>query len=111
MKMEKMHNAPPGRDVSSYARTLKNSHETADDYVGVIVRLDECHRVIICKDAIQWIIQVKRNQKGRQETWRGRSYLTTPEAVMKLSVAFCGPLAPDVLAKLQALPAKPGVAQ
>lgn len=92
-------------------RLVKSHHETADNYIGVIIHLDEEHRVIICKDALQWIIQVKRGQKRSQPQWVGKSYLTTAKAVIAASDALCGPLGPDTLAKLHALPSKPEVQQ
>ena len=91
--------------------TTKSHYETADNYVGVIAYLDERHRVIICKDALQWIIQGKRGQRRGQRRWTEKSYLTSPEGVIKASHALCGPLAPNVLATLRALPSKPEVEQ
>lgn len=90
-------------------RVAKSSHESADDYVGVVTSLDDKHRVIICKDAIQWIIKVRRGQRGGQARWVGKSYFTTSKAVINASHALCGPLHSKVLHKLQAPPAKPEV--
>jgi hypothetical protein len=104
-------NASNAMPLATTLRTSKGHYETADNYVGVIAQLDDRHRVIICKDALQWILQVRRGQRGRQAEWKGKSYLTTPDAVIRVSDALCGPLARDVLIKLQALPSKPGVKQ
>jgi len=91
------------------ARVAKSCYETADTYVGVIAQLDDKHRVIICKDAIQWIVQVRRGQRCSQPQWVGKSYLTTPKAVIATSDALCGPLRSDTLRKLRALPPRPEV--
>ena len=90
-------------------RVTKICYETADPYVGVVAQLDDKHRVVICKDAIQWIIQVRCGQRCGQARWTGKSYLTTPEAVVAASHALCGPLRGKVLDLLRALPAKPEV--
>ena len=90
-------------------RVTKSGYETAASYVGIVAQLDDKHRVIICKDAIQWIIQVRCGQRCGQARWTGKSYLTTPEAVMAASHALCGPLRGKVLDLLRALPAKPEV--
>jgi hypothetical protein len=92
-------------------RTSKSSHETANNYVGLITQLGTKHRLIICKDAIQWIIQVKRGQRCGRARWVGKSYLTTPNAVINACHALCGPLRGNLLNKLRALPSNPEVPQ
>jgi hypothetical protein len=63
-------------------RTSKSSHETANNYVGLITQLGTKHRLIICKDAIQWIIQVKRGQRCGRARWVGKSYQTAQSALL-----------------------------
>ena len=97
-----------GPAITAKTRHAKSHHETADTYVGVITYLDARHRLILCKDAMQWIIQVKRGQGRRQANWKGMSYLTCPNAVIKASDKLCGPLSGETIAMLWALPSKPG---
>ncbi len=81
------------RTVKATVRRIgKSSNETANTYVGVVTKLDDKHRLIICKDAIQWIIQVKRGQRCGQARWVGKSYLTTPDAAIKACHALCSEL-------------------
>jgi len=120
MKISNKQLAPSVRDQRSYALTLrpgrnkrqaKTYHESADNYVGVITQLDATHRVILCKDALQWIIQEKRGAGRRQGNWRGKSYITCPTSLIRLCDALCGPLSCKTvaaLAALAALPARPG---
>ena len=117
MNMQNKQLAPTVRDQESYAvrpsvriktRQVKSHHESADSYVGVIAQLDDRHRVILCKDGLQWIIQVRRGQRRRHGNWRGKSYITCPQALIRLSDALCGPLSSKTMDILRALPARPG---
>jgi hypothetical protein len=97
-----------GPVINAKTRHAKSHHESADTYVGVIALLDARHRLILCKDALQWIIQVKDGQRSGQARWAGKSYITCPEAVINASRSLCGPLSGDTMATLWALPSKPG---
>lgn len=94
--------------VRAKTRYAKSHHETTDNYVGVITQLDARHRLILCKDAIQWIIQVKGGQRCGRARWTGKSYITCPKAVIEASHSLCGQLTGETIAKLCALPSKPG---
>jgi hypothetical protein len=96
-----------GSVVKTKTRHAKPHHESADSYGGLITELDARHRLILCKDAMQWIIQVRTGQGHRQGNWRGMSYITCPKAVIEASDALCGPLSGETIAKLWALPTKP----
>ena len=90
------------------ARHSQNHHETAEGYLGVIARLDDRHRVIVCKDQVQWIIQVRRGERRGQPRWTGVRYAQTREALIAAGHALCSPLPGDCLAKLSALPSRIG---
>jgi len=109
MNIQTIQNAPIGRGVSCCACVARNTHESADDYIGFVSDLDARPRVILCRDGIQWIIQVRRGQNRRRGAWRGKSYLTTRESLIAARDTLCGPLTPAAYAALTALPAKPEV--
>lgn len=78
---------------------ITSRHETADNYYGVIVHLTARHRVVICKDAIQWILQRRKNGDAKRP-WRGVGYFRTRDALIRVSATLCGRyhLTPDPLA-------------
>ena len=55
--------------------------ETADQYRGEVLRKRR-YRVVICKDNIQWFIQLAGRAPGAQ--WRGIHYCTTRKALSRL---------------------------
>ncbi|MGJ8585424.1 MAG: hypothetical protein ACSHXD_15120 [Marinosulfonomonas sp.] len=58
--------------------------ETHDLYRNVVVS-DGRHRVILCRDAIQWIIQRRRRSvRPGQPAWDALSYCTTKSALVRL---------------------------
>ena len=66
-----------------------------DDYSGVIVKLDNRHRIIDCVDDIQWIIQRRRGAR-----WFGCSFHRDRDVLIERSRATG-----EALKLLQALPA------
>jgi hypothetical protein len=88
-------------------RTLSSHHETADNYVGIIALLCSCHRVIVCKDRIQWILQRRKNG-GAERPWRGIGYFCTRDALIRVSATLCGRIDPAAMAILAALPSHIG---
>ena len=93
-------NQPVVKQTSSH-------HETSDTYAGVIAQLCPRHRVVVCKDAIQWILQ-KRKKGGAERSWRGVGYFRTREALVRVSASLCGRIDPAAMAVLVALPAQFG---
>ena len=90
--------------TQSAKRTMPQAgQETSDDYGAVLVVLDHRHRVIICRDGIQWIIQ-RRKPGGAARPWRGVSYHTTRNALIRVCAKLCGQIDPNVMPPLLALP-------
>ncbi|MEP1353372.1 MAG: hypothetical protein ABJX32_11365 [Tateyamaria sp.] len=59
------------------------SHRERDDlYHSVIWQIDNW-RVIVCRDGIQWIIQRRRFAGRRQIEWKGRSFNTTRDVLIR----------------------------
>ena len=79
------------------------SHRERDtDYAYVVVQLAPRYRVILCPQALQWIIQ--EQEASHEAPWRAQEYLTSRDSILKA----CGKRGflsdPNVEAVLHALP-------
>ena len=79
-------------------------HETTGDYYGVIARLCARHRIIVCKDQMQWILQRRDGERHGWARWAGVGYFLTREALIRSSRALCARIDPAALETLAALP-------
>ena len=77
--------------------------ETSDHYARVVVGLCPRHRVIVCKDDIQWILQ-QRKKGGAERPWRGVGYFRTRDALIRLCASLCSRVDPGTMATLAARP-------
>jgi hypothetical protein len=102
------HKSRPLRETPGSARTTPraaaNHHETSDDYPGIVAQLCPRHRVIICKDAIQWILQRRDAQRAGRPRWTGVGYFRTRSALIAVSRTVCARIDPNAMAILAALP-------
>ncbi len=85
-------------------RVAARHHESADEYGGIVGHLSTSHRVITCKDQIQWILQRRDGERHGQARWAGVGYFLTREALLRASRALCARIDPAALAALAALP-------
>ena len=75
--------AQPGQDNRFATAAGVPSHRERDDnYWGVIVVLSDRFRVIVCKDAIQFILQKRSVAPPNTGTWAGKSFSTTRDGLM-----------------------------
>ena len=81
----------------------ESGQETSDNYEAVLSVLDHRHRVIICRDGIQWIIQ-RRKTGGAARPWRALGYHTTRNALIRACATLCREIDPSVMSLLLALP-------
>jgi hypothetical protein len=77
--------------------------ETSDSFDKVVVALDQEHRVITCRDGIQWILQRRKNG-GAERPWRAFGYFRTRAALIRLCASLNGRIDPNAMAILMALP-------
>ena len=78
--------------------------ERDDEYCEVIVQLAPRWRVIVCKDYLQWIIQKRTAEPLHRGEWRGQSYVTSRNSLIRLCASL-GLLSGDnARATLDALP-------
>jgi hypothetical protein len=101
--------AQPGQDNRvATAAGIPSHREKDDSYRSVIVQFAPRWRVIVCKDGVQWIIQHRTADSLHRGVWRGRSYMTTRDSLIK-ACARVEPLSdPSVMAILSALPDRIG---
>ncbi len=81
----------------------QTSQETADAYSGVVAHLCARHRVIHCKDDIQWVFQ-RRKKGGAERPWRGVGYFRARNALIRVCASLCGRIDSCALAILASLP-------
>ena len=88
------------------ARRQTNSqiHETADNYVGIVARLSDAWRVVVCRHGIQWILQRKDARRSGRTRWTGVRYFLTREALIRVSRTLCGRIDSAAMATVAALP-------
>jgi hypothetical protein len=80
--------------------SVARKRESADDYPALVAVLNRGHRVIECRDAIQWVLQ-RRNGTG---DWRGRSYCRSRAGLLRCIRDNCGPVDSSALAIIESLP-------
>ena len=78
--------------------------ERDDEYCEVIVQLAPRWRVIVCKDYLQWIIQKRSAEPLHRGEWRGQSYVTSRNSLIRLSASLGLLSDHTVRATLDALP-------
>ena len=85
--------------------SLKLSHRERDDaFVQVVAQLAPRWRVIVCKDYLQWIIQKRSAEPLHRGVWRGQSYTTARNSLVRLCASRGLISDPIVRATLDALP-------
>ena len=54
-----------------------STRERDDNYADVVINLSSRWRIIVCKDAIQYILQKRSVSPPNIGTWSGKTYSTT----------------------------------
>jgi len=60
------------------------NNESTSNYPHIVCNIGRYRRVIICKDALQWIIQSSDGESGGVRRWTGKSYATSRDKLIKL---------------------------
>lgn len=84
--------------------TPTSERERDDNYFRIVARLNDRWRVIVCKDAIQWILQKSKSDGGHGRQWRGLKFLTTRDALIESCARLCGRCDPVAFSVLKRLP-------
>lgn len=83
-----------------------NNQESSEFYEYVILPLGEKHRIIRCKDNIQWILQIHSGEIDGSKRFRNLSYIRTKN----LLIDVCRGIKPDIsLSDLDTLDGLPSV--
>ena len=98
------------RDSSKIDKSRNTLQETSDQYARVLAQLCATHRVITCRESIQWILQ-RRKKGGAERSWRAVGYYRTKSALIQACATLCGRIDPTAMAILLALPSHFGGGQ
>ena len=91
-------------NFESYDVVQLAHRERDDEYREVIVQLAPRWRVIVCKDYLQWIIQKRTAEPLHRGEWRGQSYVTSRNSLIRLCASLELLSDDTVCATLDALP-------
>jgi hypothetical protein len=89
----------PERDAAGSSKS-----EEADEYAGIIVKLNCNWRVIVCAAGIQWVLQRRAGERHGTARWEGRGFCRTREALNRLSRKRGGVIDPAAIDILDSLP-------
>ena len=93
---------PENEGAACTARPSRKERE--DNYHDVVAQLAPRWRVIVCKDYLQWIIQKRTAEPLHAGVWRGVSYVTTRNSLIRLCATLELLSDQAVRATLDALP-------
>lgn len=86
----------------------RGSHrEAADDYLRIICHLSRTVRIIICRDELQYIVQVRDGKRAGAPRWTGKRYCQTREGLIAACRALCAAPDPDAMVMVESLPDLP----
>lgn len=91
-------------NFESYDVVQLAHRERDDEYREVIVQLAPRWRVIVCKDYLQWIIQKRTAEPLHRGEWRGQSYVTSRNSLIRLCASLELLSDDNARARLEALP-------
>ena len=74
----------------SPAMTARSGREIDNHYIHLVVHLNPRHRVVRCKDDIQWIIQRRDGRNKHGQKWKNVKYCVLPETLLRLCLTECG---------------------
>jgi hypothetical protein len=67
--------------MNTHIAVPRTTSEEADGYDGILVKLNNNWRVIVCAAGIQWILQRRRGERRGTARWEGRSFCRTSGAL------------------------------
>ena len=90
--------------AASIGKTARTSDRKSDQHYRAVVAVRNGRwRVIVCRDAIQWILQLGKSN-GHGTAWRDRSYCRTKSALKRICAQHVGEIEPFAFTILNALP-------
>ena len=88
----------------SPALTARSGREIDNHYIHLVAQLNPKHRVVRCKDNIQWIIQRRDGRNKHGQKWKNVKYCVLPETLQRMCRTQCGicdAAALDIIKNLQ----------
>ena len=80
--------------------------ETSDLYMAVVARPLTNLRIAVCRNAIQWLVQVRDGERHGAARWKTCAYVTTRPGLIA-ALRRSGPLSePDATGVVDALPSR-----
>ncbi|MBE1288380.1 MAG: hypothetical protein GJ679_00010 [Rhodobacteraceae bacterium] len=85
--------------------------ETSDLYMGVVARPLNNLRIAVCRNGIQWLVQVTEGWRSGATRWKTCAYVTTRPGLIKALRRFGGLSELDAADVVDALPSRQAVAK
>lgn len=83
--------------------------ETSDLYMGVVARPLTNLRIAVCRNGIQWLVQVRDGERAGRPRWRVCAYVMTRPGLISALCRY-GPLSQrDAAEVVDALPSRQSV--
>jgi hypothetical protein len=73
----------PSRNGGPSLGSPPSHRERDDSYRAVVAELGARWRVIVCKHGAQWILQHRTASPLHRGIWRGRTYVTTKDGLIR----------------------------
>ena len=74
--------------MTAFGSLNLSNRERDDSFCQVVVQLAPRWRVIVCKDHLQWIIQKRSAEPLHRGEWRGHSYVTSRNSLIRLCASL-----------------------
>ena len=74
--------------MTAFGSLKLSNRERNDGFSQVVVQLAPRWRVIVCKDHLQWIIQKRTAEPLHRGEWRGQSYVTSRNSLIRLCASL-----------------------
>jgi hypothetical protein len=74
--------------MTAFGSLKLSNRERDDSFCQVVVQLAPRWRVIVCKDHLQWIIQKRTSEPLHRGEWRGHSYVTNRNSLIRLCASL-----------------------
>lgn len=80
--------------------------ETSDLYMNVVARPLSNLRIAVCRNGIQWLVQVTDGERGGAARWKTCAYVTTRPGLIKALRRFGGLSERDANDVVDAMPSR-----
>ena len=74
--------------MTAFGSLNLSNRERDDSFCQVVVQMAPRWRVIVCKDHLQWIIQKRSAEPLHWGEWRGQSYVTSRNSLIRLCASL-----------------------